>query len=81
MEVAAGEVPHVVAMAGLAAELGVDATLFLNAFNSDAARTKTLAHFRQARQAGVSSFPTLIMQQDTQLHPVSSGCLPLETVR
>ena len=68
-------------LAGLAAELGVDATLFLNAFNSDAARTKTLAHFRQARQAGVSSFPTLIIQQDTQLQPVSSGCLPLETVR
>ncbi len=68
-------------LAGLAAELGVDATLFLNAFNSDAARTKTLAHFRQARQAGVGSFPTLVIQQDTQLHPVSSGCLPLETVR
>jgi len=68
-------------LADLAAELGVDATAFLQAFDSDASRAKTQAHFRQARQAGVRGFPTLILQQDAQLHPVCSGCQPLETVR
>ncbi|OZA30441.1 MAG: protein-disulfide isomerase [Hydrogenophilales bacterium 17-61-9] len=65
----------------LATGLGVYAATFLNAFNSDAARAKTQAHFRQARQAGIRGFPALIIQQGAQLHSVSHGCLPLETVR
>ena len=68
-------------LADLAAELGVDATAFLQAFDSDAARAKTQAHFRQARQAGVRGFPALILQQDTRLQTVSNGCQPLDTVR
>jgi putative protein-disulfide isomerase len=68
-------------LADLAAELGADKDAFLQAFASDAARARTQAHFRQARQAGVRGFPALILQQDTQLHSVSNGCLPLETVR
>jgi len=68
-------------LADLAAELGADKDAFLQAFDSDAARARTQAHFRQARQAGVRGFPALILQQDTQLHSVSNGCLPLDTVR
>lgn len=68
-------------LADLAAELGADKDAFLQAFASDAARARTQAHFRQARQAGVRGFPALILQQDTQLHSVSNGCLPLDTVR
>ena len=68
-------------LAELAAGLGVDKEAFLQAFDSEGARTKTQAHFRQARQAGVRGFPALILQQDTQLHSVSNGCLPLDTVR
>jgi putative protein-disulfide isomerase len=68
-------------LAELAASLGVDGAAFLHAFDSDDARTKTQAHFRQARQAGVRGFPALILQQDAQLQPVSNGCQPLETVR
>ena len=68
-------------LADLAAELGVDRYAFLPAFDSDAARAKTQAHFKQTRQAGVRGFPALILQQDTQLTPVSSGCQPLDTVR
>jgi putative protein-disulfide isomerase len=68
-------------LADLAAELGVDRNAFLPAFDSDAARAKTQAHFKQTRQAGVRGFPALILQQDTQLTPVSSGCQPLDTVR
>jgi putative protein-disulfide isomerase len=65
----------------LATGLGVDADVFLQAFDSDEARSKTLAHFRQARQAGVRGFPALILQQDSQLHPIANGCQPLDTVR
>ncbi len=68
-------------LAELAAGLGADKHAFLQAFDSDAARARTQAHFRQARQAGVRGFPALILQQDLQLHSVSNGCLPLETVR
>ena len=68
-------------LAALAAGLGVDVVAFLRAFDSDAARARTQAHFRQARQAGVRGFPTLIVQQGTQLTPVSNGCQPLDTVR
>jgi len=68
-------------LAELATGLGVEPTAFLQAFDSDAARAKTQAHFRQARQAGVRGFPALILQQDTRLQTVSSGCQPLETVR
>lgn len=68
-------------LAELAAGLGVNAAAFLRAFDSDAARARTQAHFRQARQAGVRGFPALILQQGTKLHPVSNGCRPLETVR
>ena len=68
-------------LAGLATQVGVDATTFLQAFDSDAARARTQAHFRQARQAGVRGFPALILQQGEQLQPISSGCQSLETIR
>jgi putative protein-disulfide isomerase len=68
-------------LADLAAELGVDTRTFLRDFDSDAARARTQAHFRQARQAGVRGFPTLIVQQDAQLQTVCNGCQPLATVR
>ena len=68
-------------LAGMAATLGVGATVFMHVFDSDAAHARTQAHFQQARQAGVRGFPTLILQQETQLHPVCNGCLPLDTVR
>ena len=75
------DVTQAAVLADLASRLGVDTTAFQSAFNSEAAHAKTLAHFRQARQAGVQGFPTLIMQQGEQLHPISSGCLPLDAVR
>lgn len=67
-------------LADLTTGLGVDKDAFAQAFDSDAARARTQAHFRQARQAGVRGFPALILQLGTQLHTVSSGCLPLDTV-
>lgn len=68
-------------LAALAATLGVDAHRFLSAFDNQAARSKTRAHFQQARRAGVRGFPTLMLQQGAQLQTISNGCQPLETVR
>jgi putative protein-disulfide isomerase len=67
-------------LAGLASALGVNDARFLQAFESDAARARTQAHFRQARQAGVRGFPTLILQQGEQLDPLVHGCQPLDAV-
>jgi putative protein-disulfide isomerase len=67
-------------LSDLATKLGVDTQEFLRAFDSDAARARTQAHFKHARQAGVRGFPALILQQDAQLQPLSNGCQPLETV-
>ena len=64
-----------------AVELGVNADTFMHAFDTDAARAKTQAHFKQARQAGVRGFPTLIAQQGSQLYPICNGCQPLDSVR
>ena len=75
------DVTQPVVLADLAAELGVDREAFRQAFDSDAAHSKTQAHFKQARQAGVRGFPALILQRDAQLHAISHGCQPLETVR
>lgn len=68
-------------LADLTAALGIDVSRFLQTFDSDDARARTQAHFRQARIAGVKGFPTLILQQDSQLHPVSAGFQPLDIVR
>src|SRR5690606_25884195 len=65
-------------LADLAGSLGIDRTKFLAAFDSDEARARTQAHFRQTRVAGVRGFPALILQQDTQLRPLVSGCQPLD---
>jgi putative protein-disulfide isomerase len=64
----------------LAVKLGVTPVRFLPAFDSDAAKAKTQAHFKQARQAGVHGFPTLILQQGDQLHRITDGWRPLADV-
>ena len=68
-------------LAELAAGLGIDATAFLRAFDSDAARAKTQAHFMQSRKAGVRGFPALILQRGEQLDRITDGCQSLDAVR
>lgn len=68
-------------LAELAAGIGIDASAFLQAFDSDAARAKTQAHFMQSRKAGVRGFPALILQRGEQIDRIVDGCLPLDTVR
>ena len=75
------DVTQTAVLAELAAGLGIDAAAFLAAFDSDAARARTQAHFTQARKAGAHGFPTLILQRGEQIDRIADGCLPLETVR
>ena len=75
------DVTQTAVLAELAAGLGLDAAAFLQAFDSDAARARTQAHFTQARKAGARGFPTLILQRGEQIDRIADGCLPLETVR
>ena len=75
------DVTQTAVLAELAAALGIDATAFLTAFDSDAARARTQAHFTQARKAGARGFPTLILQRGEQIDRIADGCLPLATVR
>jgi putative protein-disulfide isomerase len=63
-------------LADLAAGLGVTPARFLPVFDSDAARARTQAHFRQARQAEVRGFPTLILQRGGQLERITDGWKP-----
>lgn len=75
------DVTQTAVLAELAAGLGIDTAAFLNAFDSDAARAKTQAHFAQSRKAGVRGFPTLILQRGEQIDRIADGYLPLDTVR
>ena len=68
-------------LAELAAGLGMDAVAFQQAFDSEAARTRTQAHFAQSRKAGVRGFPTLILQCGEQLDRITDGWQPLDAVR
>jgi putative protein-disulfide isomerase len=68
-------------LAELAAGLGIDATAFLRAFDSDIAHAKTQAHFAQSRKAGVRGFPCLILQRGEQLDRITDGWQPLEAVQ
>jgi len=68
-------------LAALAAGLGIDADAFLQTFDSDAARTKTQAHFMQSRKAGVRGFPALILQRGEQIDRITDGYQPLDAIR
>jgi putative protein-disulfide isomerase len=68
-------------LAELAAGLRIAREAFLRAFDSDEVRARTQAHFRHGRQAGVRGFPTLILQQDQELHLITHGWQPLADIR
>ena len=60
-------------LAVIVEKLGIDKSVFLNAFDSEDAHKKTKAHFHQTRQFGVRGFPTIVLQHGGQYHLVSSG--------
>ncbi len=75
------DVTRVAELAAYAAKLGVEAADFGAAFASETMRERTHAHFRQARRAGVRGFPTLILQRDHVLTPITTGWQAFDTVR
>ena len=68
-------------LAQLAEGLEVEAAEFLQAFDSEAVNTKTLAHFQMARQLGVRGFPTLVLQNAEGYRLLATGYRPLEELR
>jgi putative protein-disulfide isomerase len=75
------DVTQAAVLAELAAGLGMDAVAFQQAFDSEAARARTQAHFAQSRKAGVRGFPTLILQRGEQIDHIADGYLPLDAMR
>lgn len=75
------DVTHAEVLAELAARQKVDPARFLDAFDSEAIRQKTLAHFRQARDWGVRGFPTLILQTESGYQLLTSGWQSLADLR
>lgn len=67
-------------LAALAVSMGADRHDFLQLFESDRAKQQTLTHFRQAREWGVHSFPTVILQDGSDHLLLSSGYCPVETL-
>jgi putative protein-disulfide isomerase len=65
----------------VAGSLGLDQTNFRQAFESEEARAKTVAHFRHAREWGVRGFPTMILQGAGGYRLLSNGWQPLEELR
>ena len=46
----------------IAADIGIDAKLFLRVYESDEAKKQISIHFNKVRQWGIHSFPTVIVQ-------------------
>lgn len=67
-------------LAELAVELGADQDEFLTAFESASARHRTQEHFRMSREWGIRGFPTVVLQQDKQLHLITSGWQPMDQI-
>jgi putative protein-disulfide isomerase len=65
-------------LAGIAGELGIATEEFVAAFDSDDAKSRTRAHFEQARAWGVRGFPTTVLQTDTGYSLLASGWRPLK---
>lgn len=68
-------------LAAIAADLGVDATAFRDAFDSDQAREATRADFALAQSAGIRGFPTLLAGLgDGQYDLITQGFQPAERI-
>ncbi|WP_137924910.1 DsbA family protein [Cupriavidus sp. 2SB] len=71
---------EVVAKAVAKQSIEVEASAFLTAWNSANAIEETAADFRTARRWGVTSFPTLALQDGDKLYQVVAGYASVEAV-
>ena len=67
-------------LASLAVLQGITEDQFLNYFNSEEARQKTMQHFTGTQQAGVRGFPSLVIQQGAEFEFISRGYQSLDTL-
>lgn len=65
-------------LAELASKHGVALDQFHQYFPSDEARQKTMYHFQATRQAGVTGFPSLVLQKETDYQFIARGYCPLD---
>lgn len=64
----------------MASNFGADRGTFLENFHSERAKRKTRAHFLKARDFGVQSFPSCVLQDKRGYLPLSTGYRPLEEI-
>ncbi len=67
------DVTSAVVLAQLATSVGVDAQRFLEVFESDTAKRRTVDHFNKARRWGVHGFPAVVMQNAAGYSPLTTG--------
>jgi putative protein-disulfide isomerase len=70
------DVTHAETLAALAQEQGVDAAVFHSHFESDTAKRETQLHFRRSREAGVTGFPTVVLQSESEFELLTTGYRP-----
>jgi putative protein-disulfide isomerase len=63
-------------LAALAEQYNLARPAFLERFDSEKVRAKTRQHFEQARRAGVTGFPTTVLQSDDAYAVLSPGYRP-----
>lgn len=65
-------------LAKLAGEHGVSTDQFSRFFLGEEARQKTMYHFQATRQAGVTGFPSLVIQRESAHQFITRGYRPLD---
>ena len=65
----------------LAKQHQIETSTFLERFQSEDAKKRTQTHFYRARQAGVSGFPTVILQNGSNYSILTRGYRPFEELK
>lgn len=68
-------------LAALAEMQGITRTNFLADFQSDLIKEKTVQHFQAARQAGVTGFPSLVLQNGSDYQFIAKGYRPFDQLK
>lgn len=75
------DVTNAAVLMQLAANVRLNAQRFLEVFESDTAKKRTLDHFNKARQWGVHGFPAVVMQNAAGYSPLTTGYRSFEELR
>jgi len=67
-------------LVALAGEQGIDVQAFREAWRSEAIKAKTQRHFQMTRAAGVTGFPTAVLQDGRGYRLLTQGYGPLEAL-